>query len=80
MIAIISIITYILIVISTILFIKFYNRRKLKRMSKKEKKEFNENLIEYSIIFPLILLYLIIDSILKIASYVFDLFRKKHDK
>lgn len=80
MIAIISIITYILIVISTILFIKFYNRRKLKIMSKKEKKEFNENLIEYSIIFPLILLYLIIDSILKIGSYVFDLFRKKHDK
>lgn len=80
MIAIISIITYILIVISTILFIKFYNRRKLKRMSKTEKKEFNENLIEYSIIFPLILLYLIIDSILKIGSYVFDLFRKKHDK
>ena len=76
MIAIISIITYILIVISTI----FYNRRKLKRMSKTEKKEFNENLIEYSIIFPLILLYLIIDSILKIGSYVFDLFRKKHDK
>lgn len=80
MIAIISIITYILIVISTILFIKFYNRRKLKRMSKTEKKEFNENLIEYSIIFPLILLYLIIDSNLKIGSYVFDLFRKKHDK
>lgn len=80
MIAIISIITYILIVISTILFIKFYNRRKLKRMSKKEKKEFNENLIEYSIIFPLMLLYLIIDSILKIGSYVFDLFHKKHDK
>ena len=80
MIAIICIITYILIVITTIIVVKFYNRRKFNRMTKDEKSDFNKNLIEYSIIFPLILLYLTIDSILMIGKYVFKLFHKKHGK
>lgn len=80
MIAIICIITYILIVIATIIVVKFYNRRKFNRMTKNEKSDFNKNLIEYSIIFPLILLYLTIDSILMLGGYVIKLFHKKHGK